>query len=147
MNREAWPGVHDPELDLPVSGQGRPMPAGPIDGYRRILANPMLSALVSVLAIMLIRSAVRRGEFLGFFFGVGFLLLSFLFIQFHCLDCGATGWARKLDRHACPHAVARWHSGRRGWLVLPSLRFQLTAWAILLLSAGVLFLILFVLSY
>lgn len=146
MNREAWPDVHDPELDLPVTGRGWPMPADPIDGYRRLLANPMLSALVSLAGIMLIRSAVHRGEFLGLLFGVVLVLISFVFIQFHCLDCGATGWAHKRHRHACPHAVARWHSGRRGWLVLPSLRFQLAVWAILLLSGGVLFLILFVLS-
>ena len=123
------------------------MPGDPFDRYRRLVANPMLAVLAALLALLLIGAAGRRGEFIGLVLGAAGLFLSLFFIQFHCLDCGATGWARHQHRHACPHAVARWHSGRRGWLVLPSLGFQLALWAILLLIAGTLFLILFVLSY
>jgi hypothetical protein len=144
VDRDPWPGVFDRDLDVP---DRRPtVPAEPIDRYRRLVANPLLAVFVGLLAAMIIRAKVRNAELGGFFLGAGLLLSSFLFIQFHCLDCGVTGSVWKHRRHTCPHAVARWHASRPGLLRMPPIGIQIAFWVILLISGGILFLILFALS-
>ena len=66
------------------------------------------------------RHALHTRNVLLFCAGMGVLFLSFLLIQFHCRDCGSTGWYLHAHRHACAAVVARWRQD-----ALP--RFSLTA--------------------
>jgi len=56
--------------------------------------------------------------------------------QYHCLDCGATGWLLSFRRHCCPAITARAHDGvvvRR----FPglSVKSQIIGWIYFLLAA------------
>jgi hypothetical protein len=61
--------------------------------------------------------------------------LGFFLIQYHCVDCGATGWALRHRRHACPEEVARWQNRRPLPRGLPSVGTQIVMWCFLLLFA------------
>ena len=63
--------------------------------------------------------------------------LALLLIQFHCLDCGATGWLFRYQQHACPRVVARWQNQVVRRFHGPRLRIQLIAWFIVTAAAFV----------
>jgi hypothetical protein len=62
-------------------------------------------------------------------------VLGLFLVQFHCLDCGATGWLVRYQRHACPKVVARWRSRVVRRFHGPRLRIQLIAWLIVTMAA------------
>ena len=72
--------------------------------------------------------------------------LSFFTVQFHCLDCGKTGWYLAARRHACAPAVARWQHGDPNRWRFPTPKTQLILWWYFLASATTLIVILFALS-
>jgi hypothetical protein len=70
--------------------------------------------------------------------GFGLLALECLLVQYHCRDCGATGFLVRYRRHTCPAVLARWHHRERPRFRGPGVRAQLVAWLILLLSVAIL---------
>ncbi len=132
-----------------MSGWRRPPPsdpAEPIDTYRRLVANPLLAVATAVLAVLSLRLSLRWDNLYAFLASLGLLVGSFLLIQFHCLDCGATGWLLNRSRHRCPPAVTRWRSGRMDRWRPPAMSTQLAIWMQVVAALGALGLILFVLS-
>lgn len=146
MNRDALSGLHDTEIDMSGSGLRSSGPTEPIDAYRRLVANPLLAVATAVLSVLLMRASLQWDNLYLFLGSIGLLVGSLLLIQFHCLDCGETGWLLNRSRHRCPQAVARWRSGRidRWWP--PALSTQLAIWMHILAALGALGLILLVLS-
>ncbi len=95
-----------------------------------------------LVAFAIIRAAFVRLNFRLFQVGTILLLLGFLLLQYHCLDCGATGWVLLHRRHACPADVVRWRNRRpRRWRV-PSVGTQIVVWCYLIAMALLLWLIL-----
>ncbi len=141
MDRTEWPSTYDREIDLHPPGV--PGPAEPIDPYRRLVANPLLAVAGLVAAIVLIRISLEHRILPLFLASLGLLFGAPFFAQFHCLDCGSTGWLVRAGRHACPALVARWRERRTGRWRLPGLKTQMILWLHVLASVAGLLLILF----
>ena len=127
----------DPDLDIrprPPS-QG---PAEPIVVFQRLLANPFLTVLAWLVAFGLVNQSLHRRNLSLFVTGTVLLLVAFLFLQYHCIDCGATGWLFRSSSHACPAVIAHRERGRSRGRRWPSLKFQLVAWLIIMTAGFVL---------
>ena len=70
--------------------------------------------------------------------GLALTFVPFLLLQFHCLDCGATGWLFRRARHACPAVVMRCENRVVRRFRGPGVKTQLIAWFILIASVFVL---------
>jgi hypothetical protein len=129
--------TYDPDLDL----QPRP-PAQellePLERYQRLVANPFLAVLVWLVAFELVNESMTRQNLALFMIGIILLFVAFFFLQFHCLDCGVTGWLLRSWAHACPGVVARRQHRRVQRFRGPGLKFQLVIWFILMTTALVL---------
>jgi hypothetical protein len=109
---------------------------------KRLVVNPFLVVLDWLVALAILRASIARFNFRLFQVGTILLVLGFLLVQYHCLDCGATGWVLRHRRHACPEDVVRWRNRRpRHWRV-PSVGTQIVVWCNLLATAVLLWLIL-----
>jgi hypothetical protein len=130
-------GTFDRELDLQPR-RPRPEPIEPIEDRQRLVANPLLGVLFWIVAFMMIRESLRRHNLTLVIWALLFVLVGIVFMQFHCLDCGKTGWLLRSRLHACPAVMARceseWERRFRG----PGLKVQLVVWVILLMAALVL---------
>jgi hypothetical protein len=128
----------DPEFDGPARPALPLPPRGVIAYYQRVIVNPFLGLLLGI-ATPLVVGALRRAYLQSFVpFAVGVeLVLAYAFLQYHCLDCGATGMYHRWNRHACPRVVERWltpySSASRFFPTPPT---QLVLWFIGLLIAG-----------
>jgi hypothetical protein len=129
--------LFDPDLDTPRRSLP-PLPVEAIGDYQRLVVNPLLAILGWLLAVGLIRRALWSRNIVLFGVAIHLLFWPFLLIQFHCLDCGTTGWYLQSRRHACAAVVAR--CGRR---VFPRrglrARTQLLIWAYVLVAGGLAF--------
>src|SRR5262245_26919311 len=127
VETESRPPLFDRELDIPV----RPQPRLSIDdlyGHQRLIVNPCLSVLGWILAIALLRNGIA-GKHLGVcLFAILWIFVPALLIQYHCLDCGATGSYFRAKRHCCPGVVERYFTalGKRSFV--PSVKAQLLIW-------------------
>lgn len=140
MDRDPWPSTYDRELDVP--SRRATGPTEPFDGYRRLVANPLLAVAFGVGAVLLVRASLRWSNPAIFLVAVAVLVASPLLIQFHCLDCGRTAGIFGSGRHACAPALARWRENRRSRWAFPSSRAQVVLWLHVLASVGVLLLVL-----
>jgi hypothetical protein len=102
------------------------------------VANPFLAVLAWVVAFGLLSESVRIPNLAGFMTAVTLLFVAFFLLQFHCLDCGATGWLLRSWAHACPAVVARSQSQRVSPFRRPGLGPQLFAWFIVITAAFIL---------
>jgi hypothetical protein len=130
-------GTFDRELDLQPR-RPPPQPIEPIEDCQRLLANPLLGVLFWIGALMMLRESVRRHDLTLFVWALLFVLVGMVFIQFHCLDCGKTGWLLRSRSHACPAVIARRESKWVRRFRLPGLKVQLVVWLILMMAALVL---------
>jgi len=127
--------VSDPDHDIPV----RPRVTVSVEvirDYQRLLVNPLLAIFDGVVSSALIYHALRTRNLALFLAATSLLLLSFLLFQYHCLDCGSTGWYLQARRHACGKVIDRCtrHEPRSRGL---SVRTQRLIW-VYILAAGVL---------
>jgi hypothetical protein len=136
---ETGQDTYDPDVDLVIRPETVP-PGVRLGDYQRLFANPLLALLIWIVAAAVIRAAVMSRNLAQFFAGVVLLFVAPLFIQFHCLDCRATGWLIRYRRHGCPAVVNRWKSG--GDVQWPRLKVQLAVWVAALAAASILGLIL-----
>jgi hypothetical protein len=131
------PSTFDQDLDIsrrpPSGGSGESL-----DNYQRLLANPFLAVLCWLIMFGLFRAGLRIQSFTLFLAGVGLLFGALLLFQFHCLDCGSTGWLLGYRRHACPAVLARWQSRQVRRFRGPGVKTQIVAWLVLVASALVL---------
>jgi hypothetical protein len=133
---ETKPGAstYDRELDLLPQPAPR-FSSESLEDNRRVIVNPFLAIMSCGLAVALVRAGVQRRSLLLFLCGIGLLPLAILLIQFHCLDCGATGWLLRSWAHACPAVVTRRQSQRVSPFRRPGLGLQLFAWFIVIMAA------------
>ena len=123
--------LFDPQFDTAHELSTSRIPALPIEAigeHQRLVVNPLVAILSSLAGVALIQHALRTRNVFLFGTAVGVLFLSLLLIQFHCRDCGATGWYLHAGNHACAAVVARWRqnlSARSGLRA----RTQLLIWA------------------
>ena len=86
------------------------------------------------MAIALIYHALCTRNVGLFLAALGLLLLGFLLFQYHCLDCGSTGWYLHAKGHACGPVVDR--CARRGPAARGlSARTQRLIWVYILVAA------------
>ncbi|MGZ3433440.1 MAG: hypothetical protein ACXWN0_17105 [Isosphaeraceae bacterium] len=123
--------VYDPQLDASHKLSTSRLPAVPIEAigwHQRLVVNPLVAILSTLAGVALIQHALLTRNVVLFCTAVGVLFLSLLLIQFHCRDCGTTGWYLHSSRHACAAVVARW---RQNVLARSGLRArtQLLIWS------------------
>lgn len=130
-------GVVEPGLDHP--GPSRRVES--LAPFQRLVVNPFLVLLVWLAAYLLARHGVHLRSLPWFLVGLGLGLAAPLFLQCHCLDCGATFWLPSRARHACRGVSARVAASRPRPALFPSLTLQVVFWgAAITLAAGTLLL-------
>ncbi len=130
-------GTFDRDLDVQVR---RPDPGSivPVEGAQRLVANPFLAVLAWIVVFGLLRESLKRQNLALFMTAIILLFVAFLFLQFHCLDCGTTGWLLRSRAHACPAVVARRQSQAVRRFRGPGLKLQLVAWCVFMTAAFIL---------
>jgi hypothetical protein len=137
------PDVFDRELD-PQPQRPAGLNRDTVVPFQRLVVNPFLAVLVFVIIVALWREAVIRRMPVLFQLGMGLLVVDALLVQYHCLDCGATGWLLRYRRHACSRVLSRWQHGEWRRFRGPGVKIQLVAWLIIVAGAFVLMLILWI---
>ena len=134
---EPGQGTFDREIDLQPR---RPVTdlLEPVEAYQRLVANPFLAVLAWLIVYGMVREGDRRQNLALFLTGMVLLFVAFFLLQFHCLDCGATGWLLRSWAHGCPAVVTRRQSKSVRQFQGPGLKTQLAAWFVFLLAALVL---------
>jgi hypothetical protein len=124
----------DPQPKRALSGTSEPVEAE----CQRLVANPFLALLLLICAYESFRKSLGQKNLALFIIGICLSLVAILVVQYHCLDCGKTGWFWRASGHACTAVIARrqnWGERRfRG----PGLKLQLAGWFVLLFGALVL---------
>lgn len=136
----APPILHDPELDPPVRRQVRRLPPRELlvpQEYQRLVTNPFLTLALFVVWLKLVEIAFDwRSLWLGGMALVG-LVAVFGTLQYHCRDCGRTGWLFHWRTHACDAVVARQLANRiRRWRG-PTPTSQAVIWMYVLVCLGI----------
>jgi hypothetical protein len=126
------PPPRDPEFDRPPHPEGRKPPPDVVRFYQRLVVNPFLSALT--LFLVLVASyrlgEESRAEWAPLAAIVGSIGAAMV-LQYHCLDCGATGSYHRWRRHACARVVERWRTPySAASLLFPAPGTQLVLWAL-----------------
>jgi hypothetical protein len=99
-----------------------------VSEHQRLIANPSLAFLMWLISFVAIRHAVIEHKLGLFFIGLLLTMVPLLLGQFHCLDCGSTGWALRGARHFCPSVAARCQGLRLSRIRVPRLRTQFQVW-------------------
>jgi len=127
----------DPELDWQPRRTGSGL-RFPVEDCQRLVANPLLTVLLLIGAVASIHQSLTRHDLPLFLSSTGLLFVAFLVVQYHCLDCGHTGWLVRARGHACRAVVERQESGARRHFRTPGMKVQLALWFIALAAALVL---------
>lgn len=106
MDNESISTVYDADHDVPGSPR-LTIPVEIVREHQRLVVNPLLAILDAVVSVCLIDHALRTRNAALFLAALGLLLLAFLLFQYHCMDCGSTGWYLHAKRHACGPVVDR----------------------------------------
>jgi hypothetical protein len=111
--------------------------------YQRLVANPFL-ALVGLIAwVAAFRWALNRRS-LGAVGPVVFGLVAvFALLQYHCLDCGATGSLFRWKSHACDRVRARQEADQVRRFRGPNPVLQTVLWGYLLAGVAILGIVLY----
>lgn len=129
--------ILDPDFSSSLPPRRRlPPPIIPQE-YQRLVANPFLAVLYLIASMAAIRFVVLVKNLFLFLAVVASLGLSFLLFQYHCLDCGRTGWLFRWRRHACERVVERQSTGRVRRFRGPTPILQTILWVYLLLGIAV----------
>jgi hypothetical protein len=130
--------TYDPDLDPPRRrpGVGRP-PLLPQE-YQRLVANPFLAMFGLIVWFYGVRQAFMIESGYLFLVAILSLLGVVCLLQYHCLDCGATGLLFRWKSHACPRVRARQQNGEVRHLRGPNPVFQTVLWIYGLLALALL---------
>jgi hypothetical protein len=130
--------ISDPEFDLPQLQR----PASSRGFTKRLVVNPFLVVIDWLIAFAILRASIEQHSFILCQIGTMVLFFGFLLLQYHCLDCGRTGWLLRHRRHACPDGVVSWQGRRRDRLSVPGIRTQVGIWCVVIATVVFLWLIL-----
>ncbi len=97
----------------------------------RLIANPFLTILGLVLAFAVLKAGLRSRDLVLFMTSIIGMVISLLIIQYHCLDCGETGWAIRARRHLCPLGALRAMNASIGRPHFPTILAQLKIWFVI----------------
>jgi hypothetical protein len=128
----------DPDFDSPAARRPQ-LGDSPLNREKRLVVNPFLVVLDWLIAFALFRAAIAHRNFTIFQIGAVLLLSGFFLLQYHCLDCGTTGWLIRHRSHTCHDDVVRWRPPR---FRVPSVGTQIVVWCYLVAAAVLLLLIL-----
>jgi hypothetical protein len=135
------PPTHDPELDPPPRRPTTPGPARPPfspQEYQRLVANPFLAVLGLIVWVVAMRQALAlRNLAVVLLTLLGLVALGYL-LQYHCLDCGATGLLSRWKSHACERVRARQQFDQVRRFRGPNPVFQTVLWGYLLAVLAIL---------
>jgi hypothetical protein len=134
------PDVFDPDLDPPPRRTANPDRESIVE-FQRLVVNPFLAVLVFIVIVAVFRTSLAKRTSSLFEIGVVLFVIDVFLIQYHCLDCGATGWLLRFRRHACGAVQARWQRGERRRFRGPGVRIQLAVWLVFLAAVTMLGLI------
>ncbi len=128
----------DPEFALDPFPMPRLPPGAILADHQRLIINPFLA--VAGLAGLIGLAIVAAGSVYQPVALFPVVLMAGLpaLVQYHCVDCGATGTYRRWALHACPKLVSRTLRNRPGWFRWPSARLQFVVWLYVLGCLGVL---------
>jgi hypothetical protein len=131
--------IHDPDLD-PPRGLRTGLPRTPPfpQEFQRLIANPFLALFWLVLLFTILRQALSVKSLPLVAITILGLVVAGYLLQFHCLDCGATGRLFKWKEHACPSVVARQQAGRVRRFRGPNPYLQTILWGYLLGALAIL---------
>lgn len=102
----------------------------------RLIANPFLAILGMVLALSALKLGLRSRDLILFVSAAIGMVISLPMIQYHCLDCGETGWAFRARRHLCPLGTLRGMSADNGRPPFPTILAQLKVWFVIAVAAA-----------
>lgn len=130
------PGVRRPDPDFdPVAAPNSRLPREPARDRGTLVANPFLAILGWIAAYFLARTGLNTKNPTLSLIAVIVAATAFLLVQFHCLECGATGWAVRANRHFCSPAAQQSPPGAiRPWV--PKLGIQIRIWIVVGLFAA-----------
>ncbi|SIO60993.1 hypothetical protein SAMN05444166_6600 [Singulisphaera sp. GP187] len=137
MEPARGPHQHDPDLDRPPARA--PIVLEPyFEEYQRLVSNPFLA-----LAALIPWFAATRLAFLAKHVPSILILLASLvaiagLLQFHCLDCGATGCLFRWKHHACQRSLARQWARQRRRLRGPNPATQTVLWGFIVMVVALL---------
>lgn len=128
------------EPDLDTATYPSRMTADDVASQRRLVVNPLLAvvAMAGVWALFRYSLEVRNLALFASTLFAAFVCT--LLVQFHCLDCGQSGFVLRSRGHACPAIVQRIRAGENPPGFPPSIYTQMKLW----LAAAVLGSLLFV---
>jgi len=123
-------GVFDREIDLGgrADRRGRRQAAERPEVYLRLVANPFLAVLGGVAWYAAMRGVLAVRRFDLFVPTLAALVLIPLLLEYHCLDCGATGRLYRASRHGCDRVVRRRQAGRPRRFRGPTVASQTVLW-------------------
>jgi hypothetical protein len=101
-----------------------------LDVHQRIVVNPFLTVLGWVAVSGLIYKSIQIKSMPLFLAGNGLMFFACVLLQFHCLDCGATGWLLRYRSHACPSVVLRSQNLAVRRFRGPGVKAQIVAWSV-----------------
>ncbi len=119
--------AHDPEFD-PAPARRPILHADDAHAYQRLVVNPFLALLALIGWVALMRFGFRERLLLAFLLAQVLPVMAFFAVQYHCLDCGATGCLSRWKDHACESVVARQLAGRPRRFRGPNPRAQMLFW-------------------
>lgn len=132
--QERESGLLDPTLDAPGQFRGRSLGSDvSLERYQRLVANPFLGILALVGSFVAIRTACATGRFDLIVVATATIVFARWFLQFHCLDCGATGRLSRWREHACPAVVFRLATRRPRRFRGPTPPTQTALWLVTLI--------------
>jgi hypothetical protein len=132
----------DPDLDPPQRRLSQPSSES-IESQLRLIVNPFLAVLGWVIVLVILRLALQIHSSNLFLTGLGLSLVPLFLFQYHCLDCGATGWVQSSWRHCCPAVAARTQNSIVRRSPRLSVKNQMIAWIYLLVVAFAVWVIFF----
>ena len=98
-------GASDSAFDLLPSNPNQSARDGlGIEAYQRLIANPFLGVLALGGSWLAFRAAIEARQLDLEVLAASTVFVSRWLLQFHCLDCGSTGWLKRWRDHEC-HAV------------------------------------------
>jgi hypothetical protein len=135
---EPRPGetLFDPDVDIPRRRESRHS-SYLIEDHQRLIVNPFLAVLGWVIVLVIVRAALNNRNSTLFLVGLGLLWVPLFLFQYHCLDCGATGWLQSFRRHCCPAVTARAQNGTMQRFPGSSVKNQIIGWFYVLAMAFV----------
>ena len=124
----------DPEFDRTIANIPAPS-KWTVRYYQRLVINPFLAVVILLCGFGIVLSLKNRlPKSSSPWWGLSLFVMSYFCVQFHCLDCGASGMFARRNRHACRGVRERWLARRMVPTYYPGPVLQLKIWGLTILG-------------